>query len=155
MKFKRLFSTTLLTAALVAPSAAFGQRPRGGAGAAARPVRAEADKPAAGPFDQKRFDALRADGFDALYNLDYEGARRRFREMSTAFPNHPAGYELLAASLWLKTLNESRRLQASLYNNEGFYKEKDDKVDPKVQAEVRELTRKAEELAEARLKQIP
>ncbi|MCA1632078.1 MAG: hypothetical protein LC774_17490, partial [Acidobacteria bacterium] len=118
-------------------------------------VSAAVEKEAAGPFDQKRFDALRAEGFDALYNLDYESARKRFREIATVFPAHPAGYELLAASLWLKTLNESRRLQASLYNNEGFYKEKDDKVDPKVQAEFRELTRKTKELCEARLKADP
>jgi predicted Zn-dependent protease len=155
MKFKNLFATTLLTAALVAPAAAGVQKPRGAAGA--QPVKAEVEKaaPTAGPFDQKRFDALRAEGFDALYNLDYEGARRHFREMTVAFPNHPAGYELLAAGVWLRTLNESRRLQASLYNNEGFYKEEGDKVDPKVQAEFRELTRKSEELAEARLKANP
>jgi tetratricopeptide (TPR) repeat protein len=112
-------------------------------------------KSAAGAFDQRRFDALRAEGFDALYNLDYDGARRRFREMTTAFPEHPAGYQFLAASLWLKTLNESRRLQASLYNNEGFYKEKDDKLDPKLSEEFRELTRMTEELCEARLKENP
>ncbi|HEY0170634.1 MAG TPA: hypothetical protein VGB98_06395 [Pyrinomonadaceae bacterium] len=147
MKFKRLFVTSFLAAALAATGAAQGRK--------TQPVSAGVEKAAAGPFDQKRFDALRAEGFDALYNLDYEGARRRFRELTVAFPAHPAGYELLAASLWLKTLNESRRLQASLYNNEGFYKEKDDRVDPKVAGEFRELTRKAKELSEARLKLNP
>jgi hypothetical protein len=147
MKFKRLFVTMVLAAASAAPAAAQGRK--------TQRVSAEVEKAAAGPFDQKRFDALRAEGFDALYNLDYEGARRRFRELTVAFPSHPAGYELLAASLWLKTLNESRRLQASLYNNEGFYKEKDDRVDPKVAGEFRELTRKAKELSEARLKLNP
>jgi hypothetical protein len=155
MKFKNQLVTIFLTAALLAPAAAAAQG-RKGRGAGAQPVKAEAEKgTAAVPFDQKRFDALRAEGFDALYNLDYEGARRRFRELTIAFPEHPAGYELLAASLWLKTLNESRRLQASLYNNEGFYKEKDDKVDPKVAGEFRELTRRAKELSEARLKADP
>src|SRR5215211_5406902 len=155
MKFKNLFVTTFLTAALVAPAAAQTKKTRGGAAAGTQPVKAEVEKAAAGPFDQKRFEALRAEGFQALYNLDYEGARRRFRELSAAFPSHPAGYELLAASLWLKTLNESRRLQASLYNNEGFYKEKDDKADPKVTEEFRELTRRTKELCEARLKANP
>ena len=157
MKFKNLLTTTFLTAALVAPAAAAtqGKKPRGPAAAGTQPASAEVEKTAAVPFDQKRFEALRTEGFDALYNLDYEGARRRFRELTTAFPTHPAGYQLLAAGLWLKTLNESRRLQASLYNNEGFYKEKDDKVDPKVQAEFRELTRKTKELCETRLRQNP
>jgi hypothetical protein len=117
---------------------------------------AETKKVAAGAaFDQKRFDELRTEGFAALYNLDYEGARRRFQEMTKVFPDHPAGFQFLAASLWLKTLNESRRLQASLYNTEGFYKEKDDKADPKLVAEFRELTRKTKELCDARLKQNP
>ncbi|HZB46773.1 MAG TPA: hypothetical protein VE360_16065 [Pyrinomonadaceae bacterium] len=146
MNFKKLFATMMATATLA--TAAPAQTKTRAAGAAV-------EKEAAGSFDQKRFDELRAEGFDALYNLEYEAARRRFREIATAFPTHPAGYELLAASLWLKTLNESRRLQASLYNNEGFYKEKDDKVDPKVQAEFRELTRKTKELCEARLKANP
>ena len=155
MKLKRSLAATLLAAALAGTAAAQGQKGRGAGAANTRPAAAGVEKAAAGPFDQKRFDALRAEGFEALYNLDYEGARRRFRELTVVFPSHPAGYELLAASLWLKTLNESRRLQASLYNNEGFYKEKDDKVDPKVAGEFRELTRRAKELSEARLKANP
>ena len=152
MKFKKLFATILVTATLATAVPAQAKKTK----ATGTPPAGDAvEKTAAGAFDEKRFDALRTEGFDLLYNLDYEGARRRFRELTTAFPSHPAGYQLLAASLWLKTLNESRRLQASLYNNEGFYKEKDDKVDPKVQAEFRELTRKTKELCEARLKADP
>lgn len=152
MNFKKLFATMLATATLAtaAPAQATKTKAAGNA-----PVSAAIEKEAPVAFDQQRFDALRAEGFDALYNLEYEAARRRFRDITTVFPTHPAGYELLAASLWLKTLNESRRLQASLYNNEGFYKEKDDKIDPKVQTEFRELTRKTKELCEARLKVNP
>lgn len=105
--------------------------------------------------DVKRFDNLRAEGFESLYNLDYEGARRRFKEMARLFPEHPAGAQFLAATLWLQTLNESRRLQASLYNTEAFYAKSEEKVDPKVVAEFRELTRQAKRLAEARLKTNP
>ncbi len=152
MNFKKLFATMLTTATLATAAPAQATKTKA---AGAAPASAAVEKEAAAPFDQKRFDTMRAEGFDALYNLEYEAARRRFRDLTTAFPTHPAGYELLAASLWLKTLNESRRLQASLYNNEGFYKEKDDKVDPKVQAEFRELTRKTKELCEARLKVNP
>ncbi|HEX8336455.1 MAG TPA: hypothetical protein VF621_06975, partial [Pyrinomonadaceae bacterium] len=152
MNFNKLFATVLMTATLAAAAHAQAKKTKA---AGAVPAGAAAEREATGPFDQKRFDALRTEGFDALYNLDYEGARRRFRELTAAFPTHPAGYQLLAAGLWLKTLNESRRLQASLYNNEGFYKEKDDKVDPKVQAEFRELTNKTKELCEARLRVNP
>ena len=152
MNFKKLFATMMATATLATAAPAQATKTKA---AGASTAGAAVEKGADASFDQKRFDALRAEGFDALYNLGYEAARRRFRDITTAFPTHPAGYELLAASLWLKTLNESRRLQASLYNNEGFYKEKDDKVDPKVQAEFRELTRKTKELCEARLKVNP
>ena len=152
MKFRNLLTAVLMTAALSAPVGAQAKR---GAAAGAKSAGAPAEKAAAGAFDQKRFDALRSEGFDALYNLDYEGARRRFRELTAAFPEHPAGYQFLAAAVWLKTLNESRRLQTSLYNNEGFYKEKDDKADPKVTEEFRELTRRTKELCEARLRANP
>ncbi|HEX8560096.1 MAG TPA: hypothetical protein VF668_18510 [Pyrinomonadaceae bacterium] len=152
MKFKRVFVTVLTAAALA--QGALGQSKRAGGAAAA--AAGGTERAAAAPaFDQRRFDAMRGEGFDALYNLDYEGARRRFREMTAAFPDHPAGYQFLAAGLWLRTLNESRRLQASLYNNEGFYKENDDKVDPKVAAEFDELTRRTRELCRARLARDP
>jgi tetratricopeptide (TPR) repeat protein len=129
-------------------------QPKKGAGANAAAPSAKAA--ASTSFDRARFDELRREGFDALYNLDYEGARRRFDEMTRAFPAHPAGYQFLAAALWLRTLNESRRLQASLYNNEGFYKEdKNDKGESKVAAEFKELTRKTKELCDLRLAADP
>ncbi len=112
---------------------------------------AEATKPDGG-VDRKRFDGLRGEGFEALYSLDYEGARRRFKELARLFPDHPAGPQFLAATIWLQTLNESRRLQASLYSTEGFYANTKDKVDPQTVAQFRELTRQAKHLAEARLK---
>jgi hypothetical protein len=105
--------------------------------------------------DTKRFDDLRAEGFESLYNLDYDGARRRFKELARLYPEHPAGPQFLAATLWLQTLNESRRLQASLYNTEAFYAKSEEKVDPKVVAEFRELTKQAKRLAEARLRTNP
>ena len=60
-------------------------------------------------------DELRAGGFAALFNLDYEKARRDFRELARLFPDHPAGPQFLAASLWIETLYTTRKLQASLY----------------------------------------
>ena len=102
-----------------------------------------------------KFDELRSRGFDALYNLDYDGARRTFNELAKLYPSHPAGMQFLAATLWAQTLNDSRRLQASLYNNEGFYSKTEDKVDPKVIAEFKDLTLKAKNLSLARIKQNP
>ena len=98
---------------------------------------------------------LRTAGFEALYNLDYETARKNFREIVRLFPDHPAGHQFLAATLWAQTLNESRRLQSSLYNTESFYEQKEDKPDPRMVEEFRELTRTAAQLAKARLRRNP
>jgi len=102
-----------------------------------------------------RMDALRADGFEALFNLDYERARKDFREIARLFPDHPAGPQFLATSLWIETLYETRRLQSSLYSSDSFYAPNDDKADPKVVGQFRAWTREAKKLAEARLKQNP
>lgn len=101
--------------------------------------------------ERARFDNLRREGFEALYNLDYEGAHRRFKEIARLFPDHPAGPQFLAAALWAQTLNQSRRLQASLYSSDSFYAQGEDKVDPRTVAQFREWTRAAKQLAEARL----
>jgi tetratricopeptide (TPR) repeat protein len=105
--------------------------------------------------ERARFEDLRRSGLDALYNIDYDKAHRDFNEIVKLCPNHPGGYQLLAARLWIKTLYESRRLQVSLYSSESFYTNGDDKVDPKIVTEFRNLTREAKRLAEAKLKQEP
>jgi len=105
--------------------------------------------------ERARFEELRRSGLDALYNIDYDKAQRDFKEIVQLFPNHPGGYQLLAARVWIKTLYESRRLQVSLYSKESFYTNGDDKVDPKIVTEFRNLTRQAKQLAEAKLKQEP
>ena len=105
--------------------------------------------------DQAQLAALRQSGLEALYNLDYDKAQKDFKEIVERYPNHPAGHQLLAARLWIKTLYESRRLQVSLYSSKSFYANGDDKVDPKIVNEFRSLTREARRLSEAKLKQDP
>ncbi len=105
--------------------------------------------------DKARLDTLRNEGYAALYNLDYETARKKFKEIEIAFPNHPAGSQLLASTLWAKELNESRRLQATLYNKDSFYADKEDKPNPQLLADFKQLTDKAKYLAKARLKANP
>jgi tetratricopeptide (TPR) repeat protein len=105
--------------------------------------------------DRPHYDSLRKSGVEALYNLDYDKAQKDFKEIARLYPNHSAGPQLLAARVWIKTLYETRRLQASLYSSESFYSSGEDKVDPKIIAEFRNLTREAKRLAEVRLKQDP
>src|SRR6266852_1793549 len=83
-------------------------------------------------------------GSEALFNLDYETARKSFKEMAQEFPNYPAGPQFLADSLWIETLYQTRRLQSSLYGSDDtFYSTSDDKADPKVVDQFRSLTREA------------
>lgn len=105
--------------------------------------------------ERARFDGLRMKGFEALYNLDYETAQSAFKEIERLFPDHPAGPQFQAALLWSRTLNESRRLQSSLYGSDEFYEGSEDKVDERVVDEFRDYTRRARLLAEARLKRDP
>lgn len=105
--------------------------------------------------ERTQLDSLRRSGLEALYNLDYDKAQKDFKEIARLYPSHPAGPQLLAARLWIKTLYESRRLQSSLYSSQSFFSSGDDKVDPKIIAEFRNLTREAKRLAEVRLNQNP
>jgi tetratricopeptide (TPR) repeat protein len=105
--------------------------------------------------DRAQFDSLRRSGLEALYNLDYDKAQKDFQEISRLYPAHAAGPQLLAARVWIKTLYETRRLQSSLYSSETFYSSGDDKVDPKIVEEFRNLTREAKRRSEMRLKQNP
>ncbi|HMG74983.1 MAG TPA: hypothetical protein VK582_15890 [Pyrinomonadaceae bacterium] len=108
------------------------------------------------PTERARFETLRITGSEALFNLDYDLARKSFKEMAVAFPNYPAGPQFLADSLWIETLYQTRRLQSSLYGGDDtFYSTSDDKVDPALVDQFRTLTRQARLLAEARLKQSP
>jgi len=142
-------SVVLLVVLLAAYSVA---RAQGAAVAAATARSARPGAETAVASDQAHFDRLRAEGFEALYGLDYDTAQAKFKELTRAFPDHPAGWQFQAASLWLKTLNGSRRLQSNLYNDDQFYEGEEDKTDPKIVAEFKELTRNAKLLAEARLR---
>jgi hypothetical protein len=103
-----------------------------------------------------RLEELRAKGSEALFNLDYEGARQTFKEAARLFPDDPTGPQMLATTLWLETLNKSRLLQAAIYSTQSsFYSKTEDKPDPHVAQEFRDLTRQATQLAKARLKLNP
>jgi hypothetical protein len=105
--------------------------------------------------DRAKFETLRVAGFEALSNLDYENARKNFKEIARLFPSYPAGPQFLADTLWVETLYQTRRLQSSLYDTESFYSENEDKADPKTIDQFRTWTREAKQLAQARLKQYP
>ena len=104
--------------------------------------------------DRKQLDALRAEGYEALYNLDYEGARKRFQKMVDLAPDHPAGAQCFASSLWLQQLNEAWELKATLYSTDADEKGKPQLNRAQVE-EFRKWIRTAKQLSQARLKKDP
>ncbi|HET6980463.1 MAG TPA: hypothetical protein VFI24_29285 [Pyrinomonadaceae bacterium] len=104
----------------------------------------------AGLGQQAQLDALRAEGYEALYNLDYEAARRRFQKMVDLAPEDPAGAQCLATSLWLQQLNDSYRLKGTLYSGDDK-----ERADRRQADEFRKWIRQAKTLSEARLKKEP
>lgn len=118
-------------------------------------VVAGAQQPWLTETERAKFEQLRIAGSEALFNLDYDGARKNFKAMADAFPNYPAGPQFLADTLWTETLYNMRKLQSSLYGSDSFYANTEDKADPKTVDQFRTLARQARLLTEARLKQYP
>jgi len=103
---------------------------------------------------QARLDTLRAEGYEALYNLDYETARSRFQKMVELAPDNPVGPQCMASSLWLQQLNQSWELKSTLYSTSA-YTEGKAQVDRKQADEFRKWVRLAKQLAQARLRKDP
>jgi hypothetical protein len=101
---------------------------------------------------QKELDTLRAEGYEALYNLDYEGAHKRFQKMMDIAPDHPAGAECYASSLWLQQLNEAWELKATLYSTDANAEKR---VDRRQAEEFHKWVKRAKVLSEARLRRNP
>ena len=75
------------------------------------------------------FQQIRAEGFDALYNMDYTLARSRFARLRQILPQHPSGYLYAATATWVELLNSRRRLQTGIYKGQSFFVESKEKVD--------------------------
>src|SRR5215510_3088932 len=104
--------------------------------------------------DQARLDTLRHEGYEALYNLDYETARARFQKMIELAPDHPAGPQCMASSLWVQQLNQSWELKSTLYSTSAITDSKS-QVDRKQTDEFRKWIRRAKLLSQARLRKNP
>jgi tetratricopeptide (TPR) repeat protein len=97
---------------------------------------------------------LRAEGYEALYNLDYETARARFQKMIELAPDNPAGPQCMASSLWVQQLNQSWELKSTLYSASAITESKS-QVDRRQADEFRKWIRRAKQLSQARLRKNP
>ena len=103
--------------------------------------------------NQARLDTLRAEAYEALFNLDYETAHKRCQQMIDLAPDDPAGAECYASSLWVQQLNESWKLKSTLYSDNA--NDAKTRIDRKQSEEFRRWTRQAKQLAQARLRKNP
>ena len=97
----------------------------------------------------KQLETLRAEGYEALFNLDYDGARQHFEKMIEVAPDDPAGPQCIATSLWIQQLNKSWAAKGSLYSDKA---EANEQVDRRQVDEFHRWTRRARQLAEARVR---
>ena len=102
-----------------------------------------------------RLEQLRAVGSEALFSLDYETAQRAFKEIVHEFPDEPLGPRMLAWTLWVETLNQSRLKQGAIYSSQSFGATLEDKPEPKTVEAFRDFTRRAEQLARTHLQRNP
>ena len=100
-------------------------------------------------------DGLREQGSAALLNLDYETAHQIFREIARLYPAEPTGPLMLAGTLWLESLNRARLRQGAIYSSQSFEANSEDKPDPHVTEEFRDLIRQATQLTRIRLQASP
>ena len=104
-----------------------------------------------GTTETPQLEELRAKGSEAIFNLDYDAASRIFKDLTRLFPDNPIGPEMLAWTLWLETLNRSRLSEAEIYSSQSFAANTEEKPDPLVSRQFRDLTRQATQLARTRL----
>jgi tetratricopeptide (TPR) repeat protein len=122
------------------------QAARGGAAARAGAARADVDA---------ELDRLRAEGFTALYSLEYGAAGRAFGEMIRVAPDRPEGYLFRATNTWFESLFKKRLLSTNLYARDEFYEQKERAIEPAVDKSFRADLQKAISLGEARVKASP
>jgi hypothetical protein len=104
---------------------------------------------------ESRIDELRQKGSEALFNLDYEAARQIFKELARLSPHEPVGPQMLATTIWLQTLNNSRLRQGAIYSTQSLDAHSEDQPDARDTQEFRDLIRQAMQLARSKLQSNP
>ncbi len=96
------------------------------------------------------------EAFNRFYNLDYDGALSRFEQIAAAHPTDPIATDYVLDCVLFRELYRLDLLDTTFYANDGFLTGKHTVAeDVKVRAQVAELSDKAIDQAEARLKANP
>jgi tetratricopeptide (TPR) repeat protein len=100
-------------------------------------------------------DPLTRSAFDHYYNLEYDQAVKEFERDLEQHPQDPFAVNHLINALMFRELYRTGALDTSLYANNSFINKKTYPVDPAVKQRLQELTQRALQLEEARLKVDP
>jgi tetratricopeptide (TPR) repeat protein len=98
---------------------------------------------------------LRARGFALGYNLDYPEALAAFNDAIAADPDHPAGYRLAAATVWITLLFDQGAITVEDYLGQARADVARLAADPARASLVREQLRRAVALAEQQARAHP
>ena len=99
--------------------------------------------------------ALRAQGVQAGYNLDYDEALAAFRQAIEADPGDPAPHRLIAATTWIRLLFQRGAITVDDYLGEARSDLARDPPPPAMDAFFHEHIDRALALAESRLRESP
>jgi tetratricopeptide (TPR) repeat protein len=100
-------------------------------------------------------DPLTRSAFDHYYNLEYDQAVKEFERALEQHPQDPFAVNHLINALMFRELYRTGALDTSLYANNSFIDKKTYPVDPQVKQRLQELTQRALQLEESRLKADP
>ncbi len=114
------------------------------------------DKPAAqnGPTYRLN-DPLTRAGYEHFYNLEYDKAVRNFEQVAQEHPDDPFAVNHLLSAVLFRELYRAGALDSELYAKDSFLDKKKYPIDAKAQQQIKQLTERALQLSEARLKANP
>ncbi len=100
-------------------------------------------------------DAVTRSGFAHFYSLEYDQAIQDFQKVADAHPDDPNAWNHLLEAVLFQQLYEYDALDTGLYTHESFITSKQIFLPAPVKLRIKDLTDKALELSERRLKSNP
>jgi len=91
-------------------------------------------------------------GFEFFYNAEYDPAIKEFQVALEAHPDDPFAVNHLLTGIMFKEMYRIGALDSELYAKEGFLHSKQFPIDPKIREQVSQLTARALQLEDDRLK---
>ena len=94
-------------------------------------------------------------GFEYFYNAEYDPAIKEFDIALQAHPDDPFAVNHLLTGVMFKEMYRIGALDSELYAKEGFLHSKQFPIDPKIREQVNQLSARALQLEDERLKKNP